>query len=115
MQHYPARIMAMKKQNQSTRITLRSIQHLFFRSQLILIITLAVILPVLSHVLEPMYNVFVGRMRGEAYLAAKSVVNSICVFCRMPGSLGVAIGYGVCGMSIVFKRMSKKLEKIVAE
>lgn len=83
--------------------------------EVIAFITLAVILPALSQVLEPIYNVFVGRMRGETYLAAKSVVNSICVFCRMPGTLGVAIGYGVCGMSIVFKRMSKKLEKIVAE
>ena len=81
--------------------------------EVIVFISLAVLLPLLSQVLEPMYNVYVGRMRGETYLAAKSVVNSICVYCRMPGSLGIAIGYGVCGMSIVFKRMSKKMAKIV--
>lgn len=81
--------------------------------EVIVFVTLAVILPALSQVLEPMYNVFIGRMRGETYLMAQSVVNSICVYCRMPGSLGVAIGYGACGMSIVFKRMSKKIEKVV--
>ena len=81
--------------------------------EVIVFISLAVLLPLLSQVLEPMYNVYVGRMRGETYLAAKSVVNSICVYCRMPGSLGIAIGYGVCGMSIVFKRMSKKMAKLV--
>ena len=46
MQHFSAKIVSMNRKNKQKRITLRSLQQLFFRSQLILIITLAVFLGV---------------------------------------------------------------------
>ena len=81
--------------------------------EVIAFILLAVVLPALNQFLSPMYSLWVTKMQGGAYVAAHSVVNRIASYCMMPGSLGIAIGYGVCGMSIVFKRMSKKLEKVV--
>lgn len=81
--------------------------------EVIVFILLAVVLPALNQFLTPMYNVLINRMQGGAYAAAHSVVNRITGYCAIPGSLGIAIGYGVCGMSIVFKRMSKKLGKVV--
>ena len=80
--------------------------------EVIVFALLAVVLPALSNLLSPVYNLWIGRM-GHTHAAAQSIVNTIANFCAIPGSLGQAIGYAVCGMSIVFKRMSKKLEKIV--
>lgn len=80
--------------------------------EVIAFILLAVVLPALSRFLSPMYSVFVNRMQGSAYVAANSVVNNIANYCSMLGGLGHSIAYGVCGMSLVYKRMNKKLAKV---
>ena len=68
----------------------------------------AMVLPGISRIVNPMYTLWMNRL-GSAQVVAYSYVNNITSLCSIPSNLGHALAFVTCGMSIVFKRMSKKL------
>lgn len=77
--------------------------------ELILLAAVALVLPAINFLLSYVVTVAFGQFRGYAYIAANTVTNQIASYCMWPGNLGRSLALVVCGMSIVFKRMSKKL------
>ena len=78
--------------------------------EIIVFICLALVIPVISQMVSPVYNNLIGKTMGAYHMAANSIVNSIAGVCLSPAGWGQAIAYAVCGMSIVFKKMSKSDE-----
>lgn len=76
---------------------------------------LCVVIPLLSFFLSPLYAMLIARFQGAASVMAYTTVENIANFCMIPAGLGQSLAYAVCGMSIVFKRMSKKAEVPPAE
>ena len=77
--------------------------------ELVVFFCIALVLPFLNNILASGYYVWMGQIRGDMHVAAISIVNTISSWCMWPGNLGNSLALVVCGMSIVFKRMSKKL------
>ena len=75
--------------------------------ELIVFVSLVAVLPAVSQGVSLVYNQLVGRM-GDYHLVANTMVSNISNYCLAPAGWGQAIAYAVCGMSIVFKRMSKE-------
>lgn len=74
----------------------------------LLILTLLIIaLPLFNDIASHIYNVFIGKY-GSITLAANSIASNISYFCMIPSNFGRAVACISCGMSIVFKAMSKK-------
>lgn len=68
---------------------------------------LMLVLPTISRIATPLYTAVLGRF-GTMQIAANSLVSNIASFCLVPASLGQALAYVTCGMSIAFKKLSKK-------
>lgn len=79
-----------------------------FWLELIVFFSLLLILPPLQSVAQTFYITMLGRM-GEHYIAANNVVTNIANYCMQPASWGGALAYAVCGMSIIYKHMCKKI------
>ncbi len=80
--------------------------------EIIVFILVALALPLLNTVLANVQNVMLAYVRGDNYIAANTIANQIANMCMWPGNLGRSLMLVVCGMSIVYKRMSKKLAKV---
>ena len=76
---------------------------------------LALVLPIANTVTSFMFTNVLARTMGVTSLAAYSVANNIAIYCAIPGNFGGTIAYAVCGMSIVYKLMSKKQESVLAD
>ena len=74
--------------------------------ELIVFACLMLVIPGISRIVTPIYTQMATRM-GSTYIVANNIVSSIANTCMIPGGWGQAIAYAVCGMSIVFKKMSK--------
>lgn len=77
-----------------------------FWLELIVFACLALVLPGISRLSSLISTAWMGRM-GTAYLAANSAVSRIAEFCMIPAGWGSALAYAACGMSVVFKKMTK--------
>ena len=80
--------------------------------EIIVFILVALALPLLNTVLANVQNVMIANVRGSSYIVANTIANQIANMCMGPGNLGRSLILVVCGMSIVYKRMSKKLAKV---
>ncbi len=79
-----------------------------FWLELVVFACLVIALPAISRLATPLYTQMLVSTKGEYYLMANNVVSNIANYCLIPSSWGQAIAYAACGMSIVFKQMSKK-------
>ncbi len=73
--------------------------------ELLILGCLVIIIPSISQIVSPLYNVLLGHM-GSQYLVANSVVTHIANFCSIPSNWGQALAYVTCGMSIAFKKIN---------
>ncbi len=78
--------------------------------EILVLVLLAIVLPVLNNLALPIYMSFMGRF-GELKIAAYSAASQITTYCLTPAALGQVLAYVSCGMSIAYKKMSKKQEK----
>lgn len=76
--------------------------------ELLVLASMVFVLPAFSSAVSQTYNVFVSRAMGLKYVAANSVASTIANYCLVPAGWGQTIAYVTCGMSIVFKKMSKE-------
>lgn len=79
--------------------------------EIVVFMAAALALPLLTTALSNMQTILFGNIRGSAYVAALSSSALIAEWCMWPGNLGRCLMLSVCGMSIVYKRMSKKPAK----
>ena len=77
--------------------------------EILVFAAVALVLPFMKDLLISVQTMAFGLYRGSTYLAANATVNQIASYCMWPANLGNCLVLVVCGMSIVFKRMSKKL------
>lgn len=80
--------------------------------EILVFAAVALVLPMMTALLGNVQNVVMAQARGTSYIAANAVANQIASYCMAPGNLGQSLILTVCGMSIVYKRMSKKLAKV---
>lgn len=76
--------------------------------EIVVFLSLTVILPVINYVVSTMSTMWYGKFQGYSYLAANTVISRISQFCFVPAGIGYALALVACGMSIVFKFMSKR-------
>ena len=76
--------------------------------EIIFFVLFVMVLPTISRIVNPLYTVWLSRI-GEARMLAHSYVSRVTNLCATPGNFGGSLALVTCGMSIVFKRMSKKL------
>lgn len=82
--------------------------------EIILLIVLLFVIPGVNNFLPTLINTWLGQTRGSAYVAANSVANTVSNFCTSPAALGNSLALVVCGMNMVYKKMSKQLDKLSA-
>jgi hypothetical protein len=78
--------------------------------EILVFAAVALALPVMRGLLSYVQTVAIGHYRGSVYLVANATAAQIASYCMWPANLGNSLVLVVCGMSIVFKRMSQKLE-----
>ena len=83
--------------------------------EILVLAAIVLVLPMLSTLLSYVQNIIIARVRGEAFIAANSIASRIWAYCMYPGNLGRSIALVAIGMSIAFKRMNKKIAKVVTE
>ena len=80
--------------------------------EILVLIAVMIVLPLMNTLLGNMLTVVMGQHRGSLYVAANSMSSTITSYCMWPGRLGQSIILVVCGMSMAYKHMSKKLAKV---
>lgn len=75
--------------------------------EILILIVLAIVLPSISRYATEEYVQFISRL-GNGEVAAYSVVSQISYYCVVPSNWGKVLAYVACGMSIAFKKLSKK-------
>ena len=80
--------------------------------EILLIVVMLAVVPFLGGFLSTFLLGLMGKFKGDSYVAANSVANMISNYCMMPANLGNSLGLIVAGMNFVYKRMSKKLDKL---
>ena len=77
--------------------------------EVIVFICLAMILPAFNSVATYSHQILVGNRMGAAYIAANALVSNIASCCMISAGIGQALAYATCGMSVIFKKMNKKM------
>ncbi len=80
--------------------------------EILLLIVLLFVIPGVNNFLPTLIANWLVRTKGEYYAAANSVANMVSNYCDIPNSLGNSLALVVCGMNMVYKKMSKKLDKL---
>ena len=90
--------------------------------ELVVLVLLMAVLPVgyrIAYDLVTRLGAVLGLRYGVETGAFASIANTvsqmIAGYCLVPASLGQAIAYVACGMSIAFKHMNKKLERVAQQ
>ena len=83
-----------------------------FWPELIVFLALAAVLPTLSTVTTALSTAFLGS-QGQVTLVGSSFASHVVSYCLVPANVGQALAYAVCGMSIVFKQMSKHTKETI--
>ena len=76
---------------------------------------LALVLPLANTATPFLFTNVIARTMDTMTFAAYSVANNIATYCAIPGNFGGTIACAACGMSIVYKLMSKKQESVLAD
>lgn len=82
--------------------------------EILLLAVLLFVIPGVNSFLPTLITNWLAQAKGAAYVAANSVANMISSYCVMPASLGNSLALVVCGMNMVYKKMSKQLDKLSA-
>lgn len=80
--------------------------------EILVLIAVALVVPFISGFLDSLLTPFLATARGSLYVAAGATANQIANACMWSANLGESLMLVVCGMSMVYKRMSKKLAKV---
>lgn len=80
--------------------------------EILVLIAVALVVPFISGFLDSLLTPFLVNARGGLYVAAGATANQIAGACMWSANLGESLMLVVCGMSMVYKRMSKKLAKV---
>ncbi len=75
--------------------------------ELLIFVLLITALPLFNELASYIHTTFIGR-NGSVGLATHSIVSQISSYCLIPSNLGQATALLACGMSIAFKKVSKK-------
>lgn len=75
--------------------------------ELLIFVFLIIALPLFNELISYIQTVFIGKY-GSDLMFAHSIVSQISSYCLIPSNLGQAIALLACGMSIAFKKVSKK-------
>lgn len=78
--------------------------------ELIIFACLVFVLPGLSRILSPLFTQILYSTKGSDYIMANNLVSNIANYCMIPAGWGQALAYAACGMSVVFKKMSRYSE-----
>ena len=82
--------------------------------EILLLIVLLFVIPGVNNFLPTLISNWLARTKGEMYVAANTVANMVSSYCAIPASLGNSLALVTCGMNMVYKRMSKQLDKLSA-
>ena len=80
--------------------------------EILLIAVMLAVVPFLGGFFSGLLPTLLGKFKGSAYIAANSVATTISGYCMMPANVGNSLGLIVAGMNLVYKRMSKQLDKL---
>ena len=83
--------------------------------EIIILVSLIFVIPSVNLVTSFVYPKVILHLQGISAYAAYSEANTFATFCLIPSNLSIPIAYVACGMSIAFKRMSKKMDQAVLE
>ena len=83
-----------------------------FWLELVIFLALAAVLPTLSTIATTISTAFLGS-QGQVTLVGSSFASHIVSYCLTPANVGQALAYAACGMSIVFKQMSKHVKETI--
>lgn len=83
--------------------------------EIIILVCLVALLPGIHTIILPLYSKIISYTQGIYATTAYSLSNTITTFCLIPSGWGLTLAYITCGMSIVFKHMSKKMDRAVLE
>ena len=75
--------------------------------EILVFVALVIVLPPLTSFLSTGYSVLRDYIISAYMVAGNSVANTISNFCLGPASVGYALAYCACGMSIVYKALSR--------
>ena len=82
--------------------------------EILLLIVLLFVIPGVNNFLPTLITNWLARTKGDSYVAANSVANMVSNYCATPAALGNSLALVVCGMNMVYKKMSKQLDKLSA-
>ena len=80
--------------------------------EILILCVMILVIPALSSFLSTTLIGLAGRLKGDIYVAAQSLTAQISSYFLVTANLGNALGLVACGMNMVHKRMSKKLDKL---
>lgn len=72
--------------------------------EVLVLVVLVAVLPVANYLASIVQTNLMMTMRGEAYMAVSSAVDSVATYCMIPAGLGQALACVACGMSIAYKK-----------
>lgn len=82
--------------------------------EILLLIVLIGVIPSVNTFLPSLVTRMLAYTKGEMYVAANTVADMISNYCTLPATLGNSLALVVCGMNMVYKKMSKQLDKLSA-
>ena len=86
-------------------------------------VALVVVLPFINGFVSGLIGPIIDRLifgysgaeMGAAHSLAKTISTMVSSYCLSPANWGKIIAYVACGMSIAFKHMNKKLERVAQQ
>ena len=81
--------------------------------EILVLAAVILVIPFIAGFWDGLLTPMLVNARGSIYVAANATARNIANWCMAPGNLGRCLMLVVCGMSIVYKRMSKKPAKAV--
>lgn len=79
-----------------------------FWLEILVVAVLVFVLPPIENIISSSYNIILNSYLGNSINLVNHIVSRISSYCCYPATLGHILAYITCGMSIVFKIMSKK-------
>lgn len=82
--------------------------------EILLLVVLLFVIPSVNTFLPSLITRMLAYTKGDYYVAANSVADMISNYCTLPATLGNSLALVVCGINMVYKKMSKQLDKLTA-
>lgn len=83
--------------------------------ELVLFFAMMLVLPMLSNATELLLSSWLGSVKGVTYMGYYHMATKYATWCTYPAGWGQALAYMTCGMSIVYKKMSKAASRSLSE